>query len=362
MRISIQGIGPLGCFGAGGKDLEALLSGTRIVLPEIANIERDGKVFELPWFKAQTSKLEAFIPRKKLRRIDRFSTMALLGANLAIADAGVCPEDLENTGIIVATGYGASGTTFSFLDSFLNKGDRLSVPTHFSNSVHNAAAAHISVLLGIKGPCLTVSQFDLSMASALFTAVTWLREERVTSVLVGGVDEYNPVVGYATAGLNAESPGRSTIAGEGGCFFLLSREKTSNGAGYGYLTEVNMVAPDKAPTPGKTHPVIVGSQGYGGCHGKKHGGDDSGLSHDSLLRYGSFFCYDSLYGQFPAAAAIDLGTACLSLKNRALFTPPQGTGMDKNMISAELKGIHCLSPGNAALCGAVTLASMDVCT
>ncbi|MBI9089284.1 MAG: beta-ketoacyl synthase chain length factor [Desulfobacterium sp.] len=351
MRISVQGIGPFGCFGAGAGDLEALLTGTRVVPPEIDKIERDGNIFELPWFKARTSKLEAFIPRKKLRRIDRFSTMALLGAHLAIADAGVGPEDLENTGIIVATGYGASGTTFSFLDSFLNKGDRLSVPTHFSNSVHNAAAAHITVLLGIKGPCLTVSQFDLSVASALFTAVSWLQEERVTSVLVGGVDEYNPVVGYATAGLNAESPDPSTIAGEGGCFFLLSREDTNNGAGYGYLTEVDMVAQDKAPRPSNTHPVIVGSQGYGGCHGKDYGVDDSDLSHDSFL------CYDSLYGKFPAAAAIDLGAACLCLKNRHLFPPPQGTGMDKSTISAVLKGIHCLSPGNDTLWGAVTLAS-----
>ncbi len=347
MRISVQGIGPFGCFGAGVEDLEALLTGTRIVPPEISKIERDGNIFELPWFKARTSKLEAFIPKKKLRRIDRFSAMALLGANLAIADAGACKDDLENTGIIVATGYGASGTTFSFLDSFLNKGDRLSVPTHFSNSVHNAAAAHISVLLGIKGPCLTVSQFDLSLPSALFTAVSWLREERVTSVLVGGVDEYNPVVGYATAGLNADSPVRSTIAGEGGCFFLLSREDTSNGAGYGYLTEVDMVVPDRPPTPSNTHPVIVGSQGYGGCKG--YGVDNSGLS------------YDSLYGHFPAAAAIDLGAACLSLRNRVLFTPPKGTGVDTPILSAEPEGIRCLSTGNDNLWGVVTLASIDAC-
>ncbi len=343
MRISVQGIGPLGCFGAGAGDLEALLAGDRVVHPEIARVERDGNIHEQPWFKATTSRLEEFIPRKKLRRIDRFSTMALLGASLAISDAGVSPDDLENTGIIIATGYGASGTTFSFLDSFLNKGDRLSVPTHFSNSVHNAAAAHISVLLGIKGPCLTVSQFDLSVPSAFFTAVNWLREERVATVLVGGVDEFNPVVGYATAGLNAGCSSPSAIAGEGGCFFLLSREDAGPGTGYASLAKVDMVDPGKTPVPDNSHPVILGSQGYGA--GKGHGFNHSSLS------------YDSLYGHFPAAAAIDVGAACLSIKNKALFMPPQETGVDSNMIPGVPETILCLKPGNNNLWGAVTLES-----
>jgi len=344
MRIKVQGIGPVGGFGAGVNDLLALFSGTEnlagIYKPETARIERDGKILELPWFRAKSSKIEEFIPKKKLRRIDRFSTLALLGASLAISAVGFSPGEVENTGIIVATGYGAAKTTFSFLDSFLDKGDSLSMPTHFSNSVHNAAAAHISILLGIKGPSLTVSQFDLSVPSAFFTAINWILEERVESVLVGGIDEYTSVLGYATAGFNEKSNASSAISGEGGCFFLLSREDKYKKRGYCTLEKAAIFDPTRSPITMK-HPVIMGSRGYGACNGPKL--DIPCIS------------YGFLYGDFPAAAAIDIGVGCLSLKNGKIFNPFPDKGSDDFTLLPKPEEILCLKPGNDHLWGAVTL-------
>jgi len=337
MQVSIQGIGPFGCFGAGKEDLEALLMGTRVVPPEVTSIKMEEGIVEIPLLKAKISKIENFFSRKKLRRIDRFSTMALLGASLAISDAELSPGELEDMGIIIATGYGASGTTFSFLDSFLDKGDKLSVPTHFSNSVHNAAAAHISCLLGIKGPSLTVSQFALSVPSAFLTARNWLEEERVSSVLVGAVDEYNPVMGYARAGM-VSGDSKPVIAGEGGCFFVLSREPLDKIPGYANLVRVDMVHPDQTPIQFNNQPVIADSQGH-----------DSGCRE---LGY-PYFSYDSLYGQFPTASGLDLATACLALKNRSMFNPPGST--HGHMFRGVPKSILCLKYGANKLWGIITL-------
>jgi hypothetical protein len=151
------------------------------------------------------------------------------------------------------------------------------------------------------------------------------------------------VVGYATAGLNASCPSRSTIAGEGGCFFLLSRENSGTGTGYANMAKVDMVDPDKTPILNNSHPVILGSQGYG-C------GNGHGFNHSCVS-------YDSLYGHFPAAAAIDIGAACLSLRNKALFMPPGRLAVDNNMIPGVPETILCLKPGNNTLWGAVTLES-----
>lgn len=189
--------------------------------------------------RADTADLTRFVPKARLRRVDHYSRMALLAAGRAMEGLG---EDLvpkERTGLIVATGYGALNATFSFLDSYMDKGDRLAAPTHFSGSVHNAAAAHISICYGITGPCLTVSQFDLSFASALMTAGTWLATGAADSVLMGTVDEWSEVTGYCldTISLQTEKP--VPAFGEGAAFFLISRDRGTSPA-WGYFEGTSM--------------------------------------------------------------------------------------------------------------------------
>jgi 3-oxoacyl-[acyl-carrier-protein] synthase II len=189
MEMYIKGLGVVGCFGSGAGDLAACLEkGTP---PLIAKVSASG-----PAYLAETSKLETFVPKKSLRRIDHFSQMAALAACLAVQDAGEPSSGTGLTGLIVCSGYGAAQSTFSFLDSVINDGDACASPTLFSNSVHNSAAGHISILLKMEGPCLTVSQFGMSVHSALLIARQWLHEGRADQVLFGAVDEYCNVLGY----------------------------------------------------------------------------------------------------------------------------------------------------------------------
>ncbi len=195
MRLAIQGVGILGGFGCGIEALRTSLIDQTCRVQSVSIKTAQG-LREQPAFLADTDKLDNFVNKKALRRVDHFSKMALLGSFLALEDAGQLEGDRQRMGMVIATGYGASRTTFAFLDSFINDGDQLSSPIHFSNSVHNAAGANISMLLNITGPALTVSQFEMSVPSALLAAGTWLEEGRVDSVLLGGVDEYSEILGY----------------------------------------------------------------------------------------------------------------------------------------------------------------------
>lgn len=152
--------------------------------------------------------------------------MAMLAAGKALG--GEDREALvpERTGIIVASGFGAAATTFAFLDSYMDKGDALAFPIHFSNSVHNAAAAHISITYNIQGPNLTVSQFDLSFISALITAQTWLEAGKADSVMVVSSDEYCRVVGYCIEQLGKN--GSAYAFSEGAACFLLKKSEPEN--------------------------------------------------------------------------------------------------------------------------------------
>ena len=176
-----------------------------------------------------TSRLCDYLPKRSLRRIDHFSRMALLAAGKAIKDTDPLLFSKESTGVIIATGFGALETTFSFLDSYIEKGDKLASPTHFSNSVHNAAAAHVSICYGITGPNLTISQFDMSFFSALITAVAWLGTEKVDAVLLGTSDAFCDVLGYCIDKFSSIKGNQGYSFGEGSAFFLLTQKRKNPG-------------------------------------------------------------------------------------------------------------------------------------
>ena len=225
-RIAIRGIGVVGAFGTGVDALRGALAGAP------AEPQPPPATGTPAILRAGTAALEGFVDRKALRRMDAISRLAILGACLALRDAGIDRPD-ERTGVVLSTGYGPSGTTLAFLDSFIESGDTCSSPTAFSSSVHNAPAANLSTLLGVTGPNLTVSQFEVSASSALLTAALWLEEGRVDRVLVGGVDEYGEVLGYcwqrsfgepdAPACQPLDTRRQTARPGEGCAFLLLER-------------------------------------------------------------------------------------------------------------------------------------------
>lgn len=178
-----------------------------------------------PEQRTDTSGLTKFIPKRALRRIDHFSRLALHASFLALEDAGLLEADLENTGVALASGYGAAQTTFNFLDSFLDDGDRLASPTHFSSGLHNAASAYIAMQTKAQGPSVCTSNVGLGPAYALATAVHWLKSGIVDYALVGGVDEHCQVLEHCVN--RFQSPEENAcllpdvVAGEGAAFLVL---------------------------------------------------------------------------------------------------------------------------------------------
>jgi 3-oxoacyl-[acyl-carrier-protein] synthase II len=178
-----------------------------------------------PLFKVEIQGLDAFMDKRQLRRVDRFSQMALLASYQALADAGTDLKNTSNTGIVFGSAYGASSATFSFLDSVINDGDKCASPTLFALSVHNSLAAQVSVNMGITGPVQTFSTFGDTVFNVLQLAESWLNNSAADYVLAGFGDEHCAVRTYV-----AVSCGCDCIPGEGFTVLLLSKdEKTKYG-------------------------------------------------------------------------------------------------------------------------------------
>lgn len=362
MQIAIQGIGVVGGFGTGVAELrQALLSGSGTRSSIL--LSNCGNPLEIPCFRADTSRLTEFVPLKALRRIDTFSRLALLGAYLTLEDAGVPTEGKqERLGVIIASGYGATGITFAFLDSFINDGDICASPTYFANSVHNSAAANISILLGATGPSSTVSQLHHSVPSALQTACLWLAEGRVDRVLFGAVEELSELISYAwyrqrgTANKPEITPllsrVESAIPGEGAAFLLLTRWEEVQDS-YCQLDQVTTGRHLKPGFLSSPHDLLVL-----GADGRIEKGD----YYARLSEKSNVACFTSLYGSMPGSPAFDIAIAALMLKEGKTFASPGSGACDFSASVAaggkilENQRVTCLSLSEDDSFGLVSLA------
>jgi 3-oxoacyl-[acyl-carrier-protein] synthase II len=132
----------------------------------------------------------ARFPRPKLALLDRFSQFALEAAAQAIRDAGIEFEESlkDRTGVFVGTGMGGATTIEAgYTEIFLLAKDR--VPPHtVPRAMNNAAAGHISIDHGLRGPSFTYSTACSSSAIAIGEACRAIRHGYVDSAIAGGAE------------------------------------------------------------------------------------------------------------------------------------------------------------------------------
>ena len=338
VRIAIDGIGVTGGFGTGVEALlKAMVSGRG--LPSSVAIPNEESPLGTAVFLADTSRIEGFITKQVLRRIDHYTQLALLGAHLALEDAGLLGSPMDRMGILAATGFGPTRMTFSFLDSLFDNGEACASPTRFSSSVHNSAAAYIAMMLKGTGPDHTVSQFEMSVPTALLTACLWLEEGRVDSVLLGGVDEYCGPLGYCWRRFfgaqcsNVMRPlqfnQQSAIPGEGAVFFLLRPAGEKPGR---YATIVNVdlgtLRGGRAPLP-ENAVLVLGADGHRRC----------GIRYPFQIgNQMEATCFASLYGSLPVGFGFDLAAAALLVREGQIFPPSEPfSALDAPLVIPEAK-------------------------
>ena len=175
---------------------------------------------------ADVSCLSTMLPGVSLRRVPKYARMALIAALEALGSANIHPADIahnvtQNMGLVVGTAYSGAQMNIDFMDSILEASPHLSSPTAFSHGVNNMGAGLLSLFLNIRGGCQTVTQFDLSFAGALQTALLLLHSNKNEYVLVGAVDE-NDSRFIDTCPQLQSTPYPQT---EGAVFFLLGKSK-----------------------------------------------------------------------------------------------------------------------------------------
>jgi 3-oxoacyl-[acyl-carrier-protein] synthase II len=135
--------------------------------------------------------------------LDRFAQFALAATEQAVRDSGLDVRALGHSrvGVYFGSGIGGASTIEGSYRSYLDPGQRRVSPLSVVLTMPNAAAAHISLKYGIRGPSMTYSVACASAAVAIGEAFHAIRDGYVDIAIAGGSEAL--LVPGIVAGWNA---------------------------------------------------------------------------------------------------------------------------------------------------------------
>lgn len=257
-RIVVTGIGVVSALGAGREAFWRSLAAGACGLHPVSRFEPQADACRLAGEIAEFSPAP-FLGTKGIRHFDRTTLLLACAAVLALDDAGIAraagaPTPDDQLGIAVGSTYGSIGSIAAFDTEALREGPSYVNPMEFPNTVLNAPASRISILLGATGPNATISTGETSGIDALGYASDFLRLGRASVMLAGGVFGLGEDVYRAFARTGVLSGGRSgaealcapfdrrrngVVLGEGSCLIALeplARARARGARIYGEVT------------------------------------------------------------------------------------------------------------------------------
>ncbi len=133
---------------------------------------------------------EDFMDKKEARKIDRFSQLAIVSSDQAIADANLNTDDAINkdrVGVIWASGIGGIGTFYEEMKGFFSgDGTPRFNPFFIPKMISDIAAGHISMKYGFRGPNYCTVSACASSSHALIDASHFIRLGKADVIICGG--------------------------------------------------------------------------------------------------------------------------------------------------------------------------------
>lgn len=141
-----------------------------------------------------------YVDKQTARRLDRFLHYATAAAIEALADArfDVGQYDPRRIGVVIGSGIGGVHTLLEQQQVLLEKGPRRVSPFAVPGLMLNSASAHISILIGARGPNLALATACATGSHAVGEAAEIIRRGQADVMLAGGSEA--AIVPMAMAG------------------------------------------------------------------------------------------------------------------------------------------------------------------
>lgn len=160
---------------------------------------------------------DGYIEKKEQRRIDRFAQFALVAAIDAVKDSGVdfTKDDPFRCGVVIGSGVGGLNEIEEQHGRMLTKGPSKVSPFTIPKLMVNAAAGHVSIHYGMRGPNFAVATACASATNAMGDAFKSIQHGDADVMVTGGSEAACTPMGlsgFANMRALSERPGDPTQA------------------------------------------------------------------------------------------------------------------------------------------------------
>jgi len=142
---------------------------------------------------------ENYIEKREVRRLDRFSQLAVAAAKEAVADSMLdfSKEDTARCGVLIGTGIGGITEIEEQKERLMTKGPSKVSPFLIPKLMANAAPAHVSIMFKLRGPNYCIVTACAAGANALGSALRTIQYGEADIMLAGGSEAAVTPLGMA---------------------------------------------------------------------------------------------------------------------------------------------------------------------
>ena len=234
----------------------------------------------------------AHLSKKETRRADRFTQLAMVAGDEAIASAGwdgELPYDAARIGTVVGTGIGGLSTMEHGQNMLRDEGPGKVPPLSVPLMMGNAAPGVLAMRHGLRGPSFGVVSACAAAGHAIGTAMRMIQHGEADAVVTGGAEAaLTPLSRAAFAALDATSPTGTSrpfdrrrdgfVMGEGAGILVLEEGEAARARGAKILGRVR----GYAATSDAFHLTAPTEDGVGAAEAIRGAMQDAGLTPDDI--------------------------------------------------------------------------------
>lgn len=200
-RVVVTGLGGLCAIGNTAPEIWESIAAGRSGIAPITRFDAEG--FETR-FAGEVKGFDpaALLGRKEYRRLDRFTQLAVVAAQEAVAQSGLdIAAEATRVGVMVGSGMGGMETFEAGTETLMTSGPKRISPFFVPMMLPNMASGMVAVYVGAKGPNFGTVSACASAAHSIGESTLMIRDGRADAILAGGCEA--PVTRMGIAGFNA---------------------------------------------------------------------------------------------------------------------------------------------------------------
>ena len=197
-RVVITGLGALTPVANGARaSWDGLVAGR-------SGIERITLFDPSPYSQQLAGEVKNFdnssIDAKEVRHMDRYTQLALVATQEALADSGytITPENAPRTGVVIGSAVGGVTTLLAQQKVLEERGQRRLSPFFLSNMLADSATGQVAIATGAQGHNMAVVSACATGGHAIGEAFETIRRDDADVMLAGGAEA--PIVPLIHAG------------------------------------------------------------------------------------------------------------------------------------------------------------------